>query len=130
VYTLATLRALVADDPSGRMGQTVRLHALPVRQSCFDWVLPVNGICRLAEPALLAAEAGDRGEPLPLAWGDPPQLLALLRRTPMLSSLAPKPQTIDWGTPGVYSIELKRAACVPGEISPCYQAVILDATAA
>jgi hypothetical protein len=93
-------------------------------------VLPANGICRLSEPALVAAEADDQGEPLHLAWGDAPPLLALLRRMPMLSALAPKPQAIAWATPGVYRVELQQAACFSGETGPCYQAVILDAAAA
>lgn len=129
VYTLAAVRARVANDPSGWLGRAVRLRATPARQWCFDWVLPANGTCRLSAPALLAAEPGDRGAPLPLTWGDASPLLALLRRAPLLGALAPRPQAITWGTPGIYRIEFTGTPCLAGQTDPCYQAVLLDAAA-
>jgi hypothetical protein len=125
-YTLAAVRALVAKDPSGWLGRPVRVRAAPALQWCFAWVLPANGTCRLAEPALVATEPDDWGEPLPLGWGDASPLLTLLRRTPVLSAFAPRPQALSWGIPGVYSIELKEVSCVSGQTGRCYQAVVLD----
>jgi hypothetical protein len=87
-----------------------------MRQYCFTWQLPANGICRLSGPALLAAESSDQGEPL-------------LRRIPMLDALAHQPQAIDWAIPGVYSVELKGTSCFSGQTGPCFQAIILDAVA-
>lgn len=126
VRNLAQVRAMVEANPTRSFEQTVRLHAIPVRGWCFDWVVPANGTCRMSAPAFVVAEPTDGGEPLELAFGDTPLLAAQLRRIPLLDRLAHKPQIINWAKAGIYTVELKRAPCISGEPRPCFSAVVLD----
>jgi predicted ribosomally synthesized peptide with SipW-like signal peptide len=128
-FTLATLRASVSDHPSGWRGRVVRLRAVPTRQWCFDWVYPANGTCRLVAQAFLPAGTDDQGAPVLLGWEPPPPLLALLRSAPLIGVLAPGPQSVNWGRPGQFRVQLRAASCVAGAQDPCYEAAVVDAEA-
>ena len=126
VYNLAAVHVLVESRPEDALGQILLLRATPVQQWCFDWVIPANGTCRLLASAFVAAESGDHGQPVVLAFGDTPPLAALLRQVPLLGPLMGKPQVIAWAKPSIYRVELQRAPCIAGERRTCFHAVVQD----
>jgi hypothetical protein len=126
VYTLAALRASLERDPSAWLGRTVRMRAIPALRWCFVWTTP-SPSCQLWEPALVGTGTG-AAEPLPLAWGSAPAPLAYLRRVPVLGALAPPPQAIRWGAPGIYRVQLHATTCFAPGMSPCYEAMVLDSS--
>jgi hypothetical protein len=65
------------------------------------------------------------GPYLPVVNGSPDLLNGLLRRIPLLQSLAPPMQVLAGAE--VYRLRLDPRTCQPGERSSCYQAVLLDA---
>ena len=73
-------------------------------------------------------------QPLPLAWGQAPPLLAFLRHLPLphlplLKLMIPSPQVLHSGVAAVYRIQLQPTACVLSASPPCYGALLLDAIA-
>jgi hypothetical protein len=63
---------------------------------------------------------------LPLAWGRPAAVRALLRRVPLVSQLIAPPQTPRWWMPATYRVQLRAAAGLCG-VPPCYEALLLAA---
>jgi hypothetical protein len=126
VYTVAALRAYLERDPSAWVQRTVRVRAIPAMRWCFVWSWP-SPSCRLWEPAL-AGTGASAAAPLPLAWGGAPPLPTLLRRVPVLDLLAPPPQAIRWGAPGIYRVQLHATTCFAPGMSPCYEVMVLDSS--
>jgi hypothetical protein len=76
--------------------------------------------------SVLLLDAGGTNAVLPLAWQRQDDLLAFLRSTPLLSQFVAPAQTLHWGLPATYRVELRAAEgdlCGP---PPCYEAMLLD----
>jgi hypothetical protein len=126
VYTVAALRAYLKRDLSAWVQRTVRVRAIPALRWCFVWTTP-SPSCQLWEPALVGAGTDAHGA-LPLAWGGAPPVLAYLRQLPVLDALAPPPQGIWWGTPGIYRVHLHATTCFAPGLAPCFAVAVLDSS--
>jgi hypothetical protein len=122
VYTVATLRMRLQQNPETLLRRTVRVHAVAVQcltwltgpVACFDW-----------QPALV--DAGDTTmSTLSLAAGPAPPALAWLRGLPLIGRFAPQPRAIHWGISADYTIRVRAFACAAGSPPPCFQAVLQD----
>lgn len=82
--------------------------------------------CAAWELALTDPSGDNTVEPLALAWGSAPPLIAFLRWVRLLGQVAPAPQIVHSGMPAVYRIELQTAACTGSDGPVCYQALLLD----
>ena len=127
VYTLAALDADLARRPRAWLGRTLRVQAL-LGGKCVAMVGLYTQSCASWEMAL-TDPAGDQAvAPLPLTWGDPPSLIALLRRLPLLGWLAPPPQIAHSSATATYRIKLQTTPCAALDDGPvCYGAQLLDA---
>jgi hypothetical protein len=108
------------------MQHTVHVRAIPALRWCFVWTWPSPN-CQLWEPALVGMGM-DSQAALPLAWGGAPPVLAYLRQMPVLEALAPSPQGIRWGTPGIYRVQLRATTCFTPGMAPCFEAAVLDSS--
>jgi hypothetical protein len=64
--------------------------------------------------------------PLPLALAGPDPLLAIVRRVPLLGSLAPAPQAVHWDVAATYRAQLRATNEALCGTPPCYEALLLD----
>ena len=121
VYTVAELRAGLADNPHVWLGHSVLVRGVVLGLSC-----PPNASCAFALPVLIDADATGPGNYLPLSVGPANPLLALLRRLPLVGRLMPGPQLLRWGRPAIYRVQVREAVGTsPRETRP-YEAVLLD----
>jgi hypothetical protein len=117
IYTVASLRAQLLQEPDQWVDRTVRVRAVPaICDPCGTW-LP-----GFVDPGPHATE-----QFLPIVPGDPPPLLATLRRLPLVGLLAPQPQVLVWDRPAVYRVRLRRIDCLSAQDRVCAAAVLLDA---
>ena len=119
IYTISALRIHLLQAPSHWLDRTLRVWAVPdYCAACGDW-LPA-----LADPTPQRGAAS-----LPVVPGPAPRLLAALRMLPVVGRYAPAPQTLVWGRPAVYRIQVRRVACaLPLVLSVyCAEAVLVDA---
>lgn len=133
VYSLAGLESHLAHEPAAWLQRSVRTRALLGGQ-CTE-IVDLAAACGASRMALIDPHAradsgsGSIAQPLPLAWGKPPALLAFLRRVPLVGQLLPRPQIVHLGVPAVYRIQVRPTACVLSADPPCYEALLLDAIA-
>ncbi len=142
VYTVAELQAALAANPTGWQGRTVTVRGEPVQlvqtQGAAVRPLIVHGVLVSTVSAALSTNAplctscvylhvalveGQSPTTRPLlfdtaASADP--LRTILRLFPLLRSLAPEPQAVQWGTAGVYRLQI----LIP---RPCGAAICADA---
>ena len=125
VYTVAALRAHLAEHPEAWVDRPLRVRALA--DICSDWYVWAAGvtICIATQPVL--ADLDGDGQPLPLAWGSAPPLAEVLRRLPLLKAVMPAPQEVRWDTHAVYRIRLREVPTPSCSHPPCYEAVLVDA---
>jgi hypothetical protein len=124
VYTVAALRAQVAQDPEAWMGRTVQVRALA--SVCTAWLTAAHvSPCLNWRPAL--TDPHDDGDALPLVSGPVPPPVALLRRLPLIGQMAPAPQSPRWDGMDVYRVQLHALSCGPPQQPECYEALLLDA---
>jgi hypothetical protein len=145
VYTVAQLRAGLADNPRAWIGRTLLVRGVaigPIGLSC-----PPNASCPLAWPALIDAGAGNGptlplvavsvgrvlripsvsvGRVLPLSLGPADPLLALLRRLPLVGRLVPGPQVLRWGKPTIYRVQVQDVAGPSPNAALPYRVLLLD----
>jgi hypothetical protein len=131
VYSVAQVEALLARRPEDRLGRTVLVRGL-AREVVGYTVLPgcrrpwmcttIQRTWRLTDPG-----TPDPARGLPLAWGSPDQLRALLRPVPLLGPSIPPPQEADPGRAATYRIQLRMAPAPSWATPTCYEAVLLDA---
>jgi hypothetical protein len=120
VYTVAELRRQVLRTPQDWMGRTVQVQGRVVsyraRTDPFTWRTHV---------ILIDAGVPTWGEGLPLVAGPVDPMLAVLRRTPLVGRLVPRPQPLHWDTLAIYRVQVHTR---PGSsCTTCYEAVLLDA---
>lgn len=127
VYAVAALRAHLDRDPGAWLRRPVRVRAIPALRWCFAWMTP-GPICQLWEPALVSTDGARAVEPLPLAWGSAPPLLAVLRQAPLLGAITPAPQAIHWAAPGIYRVQIQVTTCFSQGTALCYAAQVLDSS--
>ncbi|HWE64278.1 MAG TPA: hypothetical protein VHB98_21410 [Chloroflexota bacterium] len=126
IYTVAALRAHLAQDPAAWMDRPLRVRAIAA--ICRAWLsLAHASPCVNWQLALTDPGADDGAEALPLASGPVPPLVELLRRLPLIRIVAPAPQQPRWDAIAVYRIQLHALACGPAQQPPCYEALLLDA---
>lgn len=125
VYSVAALASQLTHHPRGWLGRTVLVRGVAqvtgihtFRPGCEQ-----SPLCVVVQPAwrLDDPETPDLVGSLPLRWGDPDPLRALLRGLPLIGRLAPPPQVADPGMTALYRIQLR---AVPH--SAQYEAVLLD----
>jgi hypothetical protein len=126
VYSVADLRAHLADNPGAWLGRTVWVRG--VAGTCLDAARQGGKVlgCRnwppdLSDPASVGARVS-----LPLVWGSQDPLLALLRRVPLLSGSVPAAPAPLWWMPATYRVQLRAAADYICGTTPCYEALLLD----
>jgi hypothetical protein len=119
VATVAQLERALVHDPAGWGGRIVLVRAIAARD--VTWQAPDSLVQQLA----LIDSASTLGTlPLAVTWGQPDALLATLRRFPLLGSLMPTAQRLQFGTMAVYRVQLR--APVNGRVGQA-SAVLLDA---
>lgn len=126
VYSLAALQAGLAREPRDWVNRIVRVRA--VATGCTAWAGSVHLSPCIDEAAgLYDAGSMDTSTYTPVADGAPDPWLSLLRRLPLLGSLAPPAQRLRRGAPATYRVRLRVAPtglCADGI---CVTAVLLDA---
>jgi hypothetical protein len=131
VYSVARVQAGLVDQPQAWLGRPVLVRGL-AREVVGYTVLPgcrrpwtcttIQRTWRLTDPG-----TPDPARGLPLAWGSPDQLRALLRPVPLLGCSIPRPQEADPGRAATYRIQLRMAPARSCATPTCYEAVLLDA---
>jgi hypothetical protein len=125
VYTVAALRTHLAQDPEAWVDRPLRVRA--IAGACAAWLgLPHDGPCLHWQPELIDPQ--DVGDALPLVSGPVPPPVAFLRRLPLIGDIAPAPQHPHWDGMDVYRVQLHALSCGMHQ-PPCYEALLLDATA-
>ena len=125
IYSVAALRATLDRQPTALLGRT--LHVRGVAERCVMGRYGSAGAPCLSPGSTLAdrADSGVRGS-LPLDWAPPSWVRAHVGSVPILGSLfddlAP-PQTIHWGAPAVYRVEIVPAQ--PNGPNVEYEALLL-----
>jgi hypothetical protein len=128
VYTAPQVQAGLADQPQAWVGRTVRVRGMA--EPC-----PYSGgtayLWQCADdPLILVSDSTDRGAvPLPLSPSAPNALLAVLRNLPLLHDLAFRSPAVPVFAPERFQVQVRSVdvqTC--GGRSPCYEAVLLDAT--
>jgi len=106
VYTVAQVRAGMAQRPGAWVGRTVlvRAVAVPIAGSSCPTAYPSCGGTRLTDgTALGGADAtltiNDRARPDDGPW-------AFLRHVPVIGRLVPAPSRTPWGRPATYRLQL------------------------
>jgi hypothetical protein len=130
VYSVAEVRAQLADNPGTWVGRTVRVRGLAEACQAPGTVadLPLAEACSYWPPDLHDPDpAAGATKPLPLVWGTQSPLLAWLRHVPLLSRLAPPASTPRWWALATYRVQLQRAPDWLCDVTPCYQALVLAA---
>lgn len=126
VYTIATIQVELAKDPASWEGRTVRVRA--VLWGCRVWRGALRtSACLVWQPVLLDATRADATRPLPLAWGETPPVLTLLRSLPAIGHLVPAPQVPMWGVAAIYRVQIQVRRCSTSQPPPCWQIMLLDA---
>jgi hypothetical protein len=125
VYTVAALRAHLAQEPQAWVDRPLRVRALA--GACTAWLeMPHEGPCLHWQPELMDPQ--DEGEVLPLVSGPIPPPVAFLRRLPLIGDIAPGPQFPRWDGVDVYRVQVHALSCGI-HLPPCYEALLLDAAA-
>jgi hypothetical protein len=124
VYSVATVQAGLAHQPSGWLGRTVRVRGVAVPPGCVlrESMLCLkesHGFAYIVDPITFAF--------LPLSLGAANGLLALLPPLPLAGTLAPAAQTPHWGELTTYRAQLLVMPPASCALAPCYQAALLDA---
>jgi hypothetical protein len=136
VYTVAVLRAYLARQPEAWLDRPLRVRAiahrpLRVRQvadACSAWTGPERtSPCMKLQPEITDPSTATGTAALPLAPGPVPSLVAVLRRLPLIGTIAPLPQEPHWDALAVYRIELHALWCGPAQPPCAYEALLLDA---
>lgn len=124
VYSLASLQRDLARDPAEWLGRPVHVRAVAVQcqgwsrslDSCFEW-----------QPALIDAD-DPSADALPIVTAPARPHLAWLRGLAVIGGLLPRPRPIGWGVPPDFTVRLQARACLVGNPSMCYVALIQDVT--
>jgi hypothetical protein len=125
VYTVAQVQAGLAWRPGAWAGRTVRVRGRAT--ACAIKLAHGHFHCMPRQPRLNDPDVAATTEPLPLAWEDPSPALTVMRRVPLLGSLLPAPQTVDWWMVATYRVQLRATPDAPCGATTCYEAVLLDA---
>jgi hypothetical protein len=126
VYSVAELRAHLAHDPGAWARRTVLVRgratacAIRLEQGHFH--------CTPRQPRLDDPDGAAMTEPLPLSWAGPNPALTVMRGIPLLGSLLPGPQELDWDVVATYRVQLRAVANRRCGATACYEALVLDAT--
>lgn len=128
VYSLAAIRAQLAQQPQAWVGQTVAVRA--VVAPCPWW----GGAARLRHCAgrqlvLFGEPAGVPADPLPLVRPPSHPLLAVLRALPLVGALLPAPPLLQLGAAATYRVRLRATAVKGCGAGTCVEAVLLAANA-
>jgi len=125
VCPVAAVASRLAHHPHEWLGRTVLVRGVArvagihtFRPGCEQ-----SPLCVVVQPAWRLDDPGtpNLAGSLPLRWGDPDPLRALLRGLPLIGRLAPPPQVADPGMTATYRIQLRAVAH-----STQYEAVLLD----
>jgi hypothetical protein len=125
MYTVAQVQAGLARHPGSWVGHTVRVRGRAT--ACSIELEHGHFHCLPRQPHLDDPDAGSWIEPLLLVWKDPNPALTIMRRVPLLGSLLPAPQELDWGTVATYRVQLRAVTRGPCSAATCYEALVLDA---
>jgi hypothetical protein len=128
VYSVAAVRSHLEQDPWAWVGRTVQVRGLFVFGACDAWLDYYTGVC-VSWQGLVDPDPSVGSPVLPLTLGDPPRLLAALRRLAFLGDLMPAPQVLHPGTLATYRVQLQAIAnsfCDTGVAGVCVKAVLLD----
>ena len=120
IYTVASLHAKLAGNPTAWYGRTVRVRGTVYSlnsatcPSGSDWC------------GIVLMDPNSSGPLVPwLEPGPASALPRLLRHIPLLSPLAPQPQALHWNAPATYRVQLQPSThCL---VTSCYQGLLLDA---
>src|SRR5256886_7714297 len=138
VYTVTELRTSLTHEPGAWVGHVVLVRGT-VTGCGFGLPCPLvmavrcapRGSCRpirLSGMMLVDQPTASWLRGLPVQLGTQNPQLAFLRRLPLVGRVVPPPQGVRWGIPAVYRVQLQptqRSVCGS---SPCYEAVLEDAT--
>jgi hypothetical protein len=138
VYTVTEVRTSLTQDPGAWIGHVVLVRGT-VTGCGFGLPCPLvmavrcapRGSCRpIGLPGVMLVDqpTTSRLQGLPVQLGTENPQLAFLRRLPFVGRVVPPPQGVRWGIPAVYRVQLQptqRSVCGS---SPCYEAVLEDAT--
>jgi hypothetical protein len=144
VYSVATVRSRLRQDPVAWRDRLVRVRGVP--GVCGAWAGDHTRSCMLWYPALVDVDTARRPAPyrairvasrtaitpapadsLPLVQHAASRLQMVLRRLPVLDRLTPALQPVRWGVPGVYHVRLEAVSCDVGTTPPCFAAVVVNA---
>lgn len=127
LYSLAALDAGLVRAPHSWLERTVRVRAL-LGGKCVATSGLYTQVCSSWEMALTDPQGRQDVAPLPLAWGSPAPLRAVLRRLPLLARLVPRPQIVHSSAVATYRVQLQTSPCSALDDGPvCYGALLLDA---
>lgn len=110
VYTIAQVYDHGLQMPDPWVNRTVRVRA--IFGACDTWLAETGstGPCMSWQAGLVDPGLAARSRVLSLIPGDPPPLLAFLRRLPLLARLAPVQQIPALGKAAVYWVRLRAIA--------------------
>jgi hypothetical protein len=127
VYSVAMVRAHLEQEPRAWVGQTVEVSGVaeacvaasnpPILLSCSHW-----------PPDLMDTDDTSARGTLPLLWNAGSQWLSRLPRLPLLGSVVPAPQAIQWSMVATYRVQLLAVAASRRGGAPYYAALLQDAT--
>ena len=114
-YSVQEVQMGLEHHPHAWLGRAVRVRGMVYRADCS---------CRDRAPSLLGRDGAGL---LPVAGWEPDPLLGALRRLPLAGRLVPGPQAARRGVLATYRVRLLAAPAAECEVSPCYEALLLDA---
>jgi hypothetical protein len=117
VYPVAKVQAGLAHQPGVWVGRTVRVRG--IAGVCLASDHPQS--CSHGPMYLMDAIRSDAV--LPLVQGRQDAVPAFLRRLPLVGTVVPAPEVLQWYTIATYHVHLQIEQLCP---STCYTAVLLD----
>ena len=126
IYSLAAVQAGLARDPDVWVNRTVRVRAIAT--GCMAPAGPARiSPCAEVAGGLYGVGATNTISYTPVTDGPSDPWLSFLRRLPLLGSLAPPAQRLDWGVTGAYRVRFRLAPTGLCGGGACVNAVLLDA---
>jgi hypothetical protein len=126
VYTVAEVRAHLANDAKEWVGRTILVRAMA--EPCPWWgALAALQHCAGREIVLVGATSDAPADPVPLTRQAANLLVSLLRGFPVFGNVLSRPRVIPLFTPTRFAVRLSMLptdACASR--LPCYQALLLD----
>jgi hypothetical protein len=126
VLTVAAVQVHLAKDPRAWTNRTLLLRGVAATADCVNQLARAGIVCAPPQAVLRDASSSAAGARLPLAVASPDRLLTIVRRVPLLGSMAPAPQVVHWEVVATYRVQLQPVPAGSCGGTTCYEALVLD----